>query len=341
MIKVLHLCPPDNTMIAQYADMVCKGMPDGVTCSMSNDARQAAAFCKESRPDILHLHGYSDAAQQKVAESARRTGIRIILSPHGHLHAWHRSAATTPSLHLVSHAYAIIAQSHMEADALAKLGRSSRIETIPNPIITKTTTASHMVGQLLTVYRKVMASDMLALMDKPTRTALRLLLKAGITGDRRWLETIDLGQPDWQRLYLYAEYEGISETLFSGIKVLGADAPSPVAQPIYLPHGYQKPEPSPQQEVMPLMQTIQDETDSKQLSLLRLVELDTALRFQSLDEDVLMQELDAAGMKPLFACILQILKEQTGLDEGFMPCEPTDNSTTEEIRNTINNHLRI
>jgi hypothetical protein len=240
----------------------------------------------------------------------------------------------------------------MEAKTLGELGWNDRIETIANPIITRTTTARELVGKTYAVYQKVMASDVLELMDKTTRNAMRCMLKAGITGDRRWVETPDTEQvkeeetpetetPDWVKMYVYAEQEGVINTLLLGIKAMGVEAPVPTDMPIYLPNGYKRPEPASQQGAVSLVRTIHDEVDAGTLSLLRLVELDMALRNPLLDEEVLLSELSAARLLKFFGCLLQILSEQTGLDEGFMPCNPIDNKKTKHIRTVITKHLKI
>ena len=80
---------------------------------------------------------------------------------------------------------------------------------------------------------------------------------------------------------------------------------------------------------------------SDELTLLRLTELDAALRKDDLDEEKLLKEVEADSYKQLFCSLLQILSEQTLLDEGYMPCTPLDNQETARLRTELNKHLNV
>lgn len=347
MIKILHIYPKTNAMIAQYVDMAEKGMSDNFATASAVDKKSARQMCKDWQPDIVHLHGCHDSELLQAANYAVKQGARLVVNPHGDLQPWVLKGILKQDIrwrtlrNAIRHTYALIAQSKAEADNLMQLAWNDRVETIVNPIITRTTDAAHLAAMICNIYNKVMASDVLTLMDDDTLEALRLLLKAGITGDERWLEKPFTLSPDWQKLYVYAQYEGIAPVLNRGIEVLNLMVPEPLLSPIYLPNDYQQPAPSRHKEVLPLVRMIKEETEQGSLSVLRLVELDRLLRRTAPDEEVLLIELDGAKLRPFFASLLQILAEQTGLDEGFMPCQPLDNKVTQEIRTTITNHLKI
>ena len=330
-------------MIAQYVSKACKILSqEGMEAYSSDQPGDIWQLCHERQPEVLHLHGCRPVHLLKAAAQARRMGVRIVISPHGQLQPWELDHASQSQVRqLVSHAYALIAQSRMEKQALAELGWNDRIETIANPLITQSTSQTEWGRALATVYQKVMASDVLELIDEESRRALQLLLKAGLTGDRRWLGDNKVASPDWQRLYVYATQEGVGDLLTQGIKVMQLEAPQPVPSPIYLPNAYKRPEPSGILNIIQLVQLAKEETDTGRLSLLRLSELYQALRSPHLDEEVLLQELSLSRLKGFFASILQILVEQMALDEGFMPCKPQDNNETKRIITIIHNHLKI
>lgn len=340
-MKILHLYPPNNPLIARYVSMAEQGMRQDAESLLANDGKAVEEFMQSKRPDILHLHGCSQPDLVKTAKKASRQGVRVVLTPHGEIATWclDKSMAS-----FVAHAYAITTQSPMEHNYLARLGWNDRLEIIKNPIITRTTTATDLVRSLYAVYQKVLASDVLALMDGATKQMLKMLLKAGITADQRWLSNLpaaDTLLPDWQKIYVYAEQEGVLPLIVRGIKATGLQAPTPSSIPIYLPNGYRKPEPAYDKTAMELLMVAKQEYDKKDLSLLRLAELDSALRDDRLDEEVLLQELKANKLTGFFSGILQILSEQTGLDEGFMPCMPANNQEAKRIRTIITNHLKI
>jgi len=56
---------------------------------------------------------------------------------------------------------------------------------------------------------------------------------------------------------------------------------------------------------------------------------------------VLMQQLKSERLDSFFSALLQILKEQSDFDEGFMPCAPTNGAEAKRIREKIEKHLEI
>ena len=212
-MKILHLYPNDDSLIAKHVTML--GQAD-----------------TDARPDIVHVHGCWKYQTVKQALQAHRQGARIVFTPHGGLEPWiiaerRLSEKLYKTLlwqrRLAEHSYVMIAQGTMEAEALKQLGWNPRIEIIRNAVITNTITPEAMAQQTQDVYRKVMDSNTIELMSDNCRQLMTMLLKAGITGDRRWVE----GEPpvidetEWRRLLVYADHENIRTTLDTGIHVLG------------------------------------------------------------------------------------------------------------------------
>jgi hypothetical protein len=108
--------------------------------------------------------------------------------------------------------------------------------------------------------------------------------------------------------------------------------------PAYLPAGYQKPV---SLEGHSLTDIVDQTTKGKPLTLSLLVDMHHALMNPELDEEMLMQELSKERLTAQFACMLQLLREHTLLDEGFMPCTPVDNRNTKQLNNILNKHLHI
>ena len=79
----------------------------------------------------------------------------------------------------------------------------------------------------------------------------------------------------------------------------------------------------------------------KQPLRLHLIELTRELYRDSVDDDQLQQSLEEKGMLKYASRLMQILHEQTLLDEGYMPLSPTDDRGTRQIRDLITNHLTI
>ena len=335
-MTVLHLYPEVDSMIRQHVDML-----RAYGAGTEADA--------DGLPAIVHVHGCWDHNVVSQAERLRRQGARLVFTPHGGLEPWvvsqrrltEKAAKTLLwQRRLVQHAYVVIAEGRVEAQNLAELGWTPRTETVRNAVVTKSVTPEAMAKQTVAIYRKVMDSHTLQLMGDDTRQLLRLALKAGITGDRRWVTatppTID--ETEWRRLLIYADQENVRTTLDSGLHILGINQPYIDTAHIvcYLPTGYERPRLS---VLTPV--DIAAHTVHGQLTLRHLVELDRGLRRPDVDDDQMGEALEARSLTRHFRRLLQLLSEQTLLDEGFMPLAPLDDKQTQALRNLLSNHLRI
>lgn len=345
MLSVLHIYPPHNAMLAQYANMLTN---DSMIKSEAIDDVNALTLRLKDpaqHPDLIHQHGCNHPGITKATALAYRKGIRIVLTPHGELEPWEMKnnmpARNSMLKNLVAHSYAVIARSSMEAEELSKQGWNSRIETIRNPLITRTTNAEELMVKHRHIYQRVMNSNILELMDEATQDALKTLIKAGITGDERWVRPIDTEAVNWHHLLLYAQLEGVKALVERGILAMGIQMREVEITHSFLPDSYTPPESVIGKSVIDIVRHIQKQTSKQQLALLSLAELDAALRREDVEDDLLMQQLKAEKIDGFFASLLTVLNEQTGLDEGYMPCEPTENSETKQIRKIIKKHLEI
>jgi len=333
-MKILHLYPKDNSQLAQYVMMLTSSLPQGVQSSCTDDVNTFQKFYSQDTPDIIHLHG-------EVIFTPPPSS-RLVITPHGY-----------PVGH---HSYVLIARSSMEHKRLA--ASHKRIETVRNPIITHTTTPQQLASQTFAIYQKVMDSNVLELMDEPTRKCLSIVLKAAICGDARWVMNGDSSRAvdtkgvkgndansavDWRKLFIYAEHEGITTLVQQGIGILRLTPPAINAKdiPTFLPDNYQQPSPMPSKPLLKLIETAHSEKEKGVVLILRMAEIHRALLRPDVDEAMLLSELESRKLLPFFASLLQLLSEQTLLDEGFMPCQPMDNSLTKQLRTLLNNHLRI
>lgn len=346
MIKVLHLYTPNDSMIIQYVNMVEKNMGNGdIEICSTDDFRHAVELCKKTRPCILHLHGCCNDDLLKAASEIIKQGVRLVITPHGQAESWVKEDYTYQQLatirKLFCHAYVLIARSPMEAEELKKLNWNTRIETIANPIITHTMTTGQMSVSLCNIYRKIMDSNVLELMSQTTQQAFHTLLKAGITGDERWVEPLPANDIDWHQLLIYARQEGVFSIIESGMFSMSIHCPQEQESASYLPDDYQMPVFQTGKPIVSIVEYAYRQFRNGQLSLLTLAELDRALRYNDVEDNILMQQLESAKLNEFFSSLLLVMSEQTGLDEGFMPCSPQENKTTEQIRTTIKKHLQI
>ena len=358
-MKILHIYPKSDNMIAQYVSILVEGMRHSADVRATDSPSDFKAICQKMEPDIVHCHGCWQYAIVNAVNTAYKNGARIILSPHGQLEPWileekslqeklHKTLLWQKSS--VERAYAIIVFGNMEQRHLKQLKWNPRIEIIRNTLITNSITPQEMCSQTFAIYQKVLDSNVLEQMDETAQRLLACIIKAGITGDRRWVqEPVVCGQEtDWRRLLIYAEHENIRNYVDYGISVLGLDTPSLDTSKIaaFFPNNWQPP--------LPLKEIIGeykgDETDylvrmirqiEKQPLLLHLIELARELRRDAVDDDQLQQVLEEKKLLKYTSCLMQILQEQTLLEEGYMPLPPNDNRETRHLRKLIMNHLKI
>ncbi|MBQ8158538.1 MAG: glycosyltransferase [Prevotella sp.] len=351
MRKVLIILSPQALTLAPYVNMLMNGISAlnatagerGFQMMMADEAEGIQQQCEALQPDIIHLHGFGSAKANKAVVWAQKQGYRIIITPHGELESWSKDSEAIGShmRTIISHAYALVARSEIEAAELRNLDLNPRIEIIHNPFITKTTSADRMTREYFAVYEKALNSNVLELFNDETRTVIKTFLKAGITGDERWVTPCEMNGVDWGLLSTYAEQEGITAFCERGMLTLGLTGLLQPAAPSYLPNHYEKPESIAGKTINDMVHIIRNQVSTNNLPLLSLANLDVALRHEDVEDDVVMQQLETEHLTDFMASLLTVIAEQTGLDEGFMPCAPKEDNTTRQIRSSIVCHLQI
>lgn len=359
-MKVLHIYPKSDNMIACHVNILVEGLRHSADMQATCSPTEAKALIRQTQPDIVHCHGCWQYAIANAEGFARKHGARIVLSPHGHLEPWVlEEKSLQEKLHKtllwqrrgVEHAYVLIAFGKMEQKYLQQLKWNPRIEVILNSVTTNSISPQEMCSQTFAVYQKVLDSNVLELMDEQTQQLLAAILKAGITGDTRWVtqwSQESMTPLCWRQLLIYAEHENIRNYVDYGINILGLNSPTLDTARIdaYFPENYQRPKPL--KEIVGEYKG--NETDylvrmirqiQKQPLLLHLIEITRELYRDSVDDDQLLQSLEEKGIQKYASRLMQVLHEQTLLEEGFMPLPPTDDRGTRQIRNLITNHLTI
>ena len=363
-MKILYFYPKTDDMIMRHVDMLAEGLRHSAEVQTATDYPTFRQLLDAMKPDILHCHGCWHYPTHKAAAKVRKAGIRVVLSPHGQLAPWIvTDHGGTIELQLqrraTTRAYSLIAFGKMEEHYLRQTGWNPRIEVIRNAVITNSLTPQQMCSQTFAVYQKVLDSSVLEQMTTADRQLLAAIIKAGITGDPRWIpeEIIDstsinstsvYSSSAWRRLLIYAEHVNIRNYVDYGISILRLHPDSIDTSKIsaYLPKKYSRP--------VTIKQFIGEfkgnETDylirmirqlQKAPQLLHLIELHRELLRDSVDDDSLNEALEEKHLTACAARLMQILSEQTLLDEGYMPLDPLDDRGTLQLRRTIANHLKI
>lgn len=364
-MKILHFYPKNNSMITKYVNILHDTMGEYADVMTSDSLLSFNKLIRNEKPDIIHLHGCWTGSTAIAARTAVGKGLRYVLTPHGQLEPWvikqkYWSDKLPKSLiyqkRTVRKAYSVIAMGRMEESYIKRLGWNWRIETVHNSIITESVSDNEMCRMLYAIYRKVLDSDVLKLMNEDTEDALVALIKAGQTDDHRWLTDREYGllgnitNENWRKIILYSYQENILDTVMRGIQVSGQNVPdiSPASVPCYRPTRF-----IPSEPLIPVMTTETDDnktllamikaahrkTSRRKLTISNIVELSSFLRVHSIDDDRIALALEEAGLTKFAGKLMSVLAEMTGLTEGFMPVGMTNG--TGRIRRIIINHLTI
>lgn len=356
-MKILHVYPKADEMVAQHVAQLMDGMLLSAEVQAVSNLTNFKNVFRSFNPDIVHCHGCWQYNIVNAGNFARKQGARIVLSPHGQLEPWvieekplqekfHKTILWQKPF--VEKAYSLITFGKMEQQYLAQLKWNPRIEVIHNALITNSTTREKMCSQTFAVYQKVLDSNVLEQMDDDTQQLMTTIIKAGTLGDRRWTELVTPETVDWRRMLIYAEHQNIRNYVDYGINILGLSALSLDTEriPAYFPEHYQRP-----QSIKKLIGEYKgDETDylvrmirqiEKQPLLLHLIEFTRELYRDTVNDDTLLEAIEQKGLTKFAGRLMQVLHEQTLLDEGYMPIDPIDDRGTQKIRNHITNHLKI
>lgn len=381
-MRILHFYPSNDALISLHVNMLCEATGQDVECHTASSDMDARTLLNGTRYDILHLHGCWRNSSRKVVAAALKCGTRLVVTPHGQLEPWIMEEKRWKEKFLkrllfqqriIHQAYALILQGKMEQECMQRLGWNSRMVIVRNAAITHTITRKEMARQTFAVYRRVMDSNTLELMEPQTRQALRNLIIAGTWGDKRWLQmpvakgntadessdnpnksaTVPSGYEGWRQLFCLSQQEQIDDTLKRGIRILGLDAPDIDFGDNYcfLPDGFNQ-APSLQQalgnqfaseneRLVASFRYLRKLISNRQISLRHVVEMTRELCTHHAEEDTLKETLREKRLLKTASRLMQIADELTGLPEGFMPVPPLSDRSTRKLRKQIESHLSI
>ena len=357
-MNVLHIYPRSNELIQRHVQLLVEGLRQSANVQVADNKKSLYQQARDFEADIIHVHGVNQMLQFKALRCAQKMNIRCVVTLHGQMQPFAFSAMNkTERINLllvqreyVQNVYAVITLGKLETSNFTKYGFNPRIEEIHNSVYTNTITPAEMAAQTFAVYQKVMDSNTREKMDSHTLSALKVIIKASIMGDKRWVENepLDPRLINWRHLLLYAEHENIVNYTDYGIRLLGLSAPLFDTQKVaaYFPKNYVRPKPI--KEIVGDYQG--DETDFlmriirqllKAPTLLGCIELTRELYRDNVNDDLLAEKLEDAGLTKSAARLIQVLNEELLLDEGFMPIDPLDDKQTDKLRNNLKNHLKI
>lgn len=351
-------------MVSQYVKVLTENIGVEAENHLATDSYQARTILKGGHYDVLHLHGCWRNSSRAIVAQALRQGTRLVVTPHGQLEPWiqdqRRWKEKLPKRLLyqrsiIRQAYAVVIQGRMEQECMEQLGWNPRCVIIRNSIVTCSITPQEMAHQTFALYRRIMDSNPWELMTEETRQAAGCILKAGITGDSRWLkqEGVTPIVNQWRELLCFAHQEQILDVVQRGIRILRLDPPDIDVKKIvcFMPDDYTPSETiqsaiglqyaTENERLLATFRHLKKLVTAKKLSIMHLVELDHELRLHSCEEAELADTLRARRLWKLACRLMALMRDKTFLTEGFMPVPPIDDRFMRQMKRQIEERLKI
>ena len=364
-MRILHFYSKDNKVISQYVSMLKSNMGLEAENHVVTELKEAKTLMHGGDYDLLHVHGCWRNSTRTVVKMALNNGTRLIITPHGELEPWIQKERYWKEKlpkklwyqrDIIQKAYAIIIHGEMEKECMQKLGWNSRCVIIRNAIFTHSISPAQMAHQTFMLYCKVMDSNPLEMMDSDTTDALKTIIKAGITGDRRWLSATPLpplSNDSWRKLLCYTYQESLTDTIQKGLRITGLTPPDIEAEkiPFFLPDNFHQTQSieslignqfaSENERLIATFRMVKKLIGHQTLCIRHLIEIDKELRDHNCEEEELAESLREKELWKTACRTMQLMADLTGLTEGYMPVPPLDDRTTRRIRQQIDNHLNI
>lgn len=364
-MKILHFYHPQQPLQAQYVQLLMEsadrsaGLQTATTLAEVRQALQATHY------DILHIHGCWSWSYAKATKLAARWGTRVVVSPHGQLEPWilkdRRWKEKWPKTlayqrRAIADAYTVIAMGRMERQSLEQLGWNPRIEVVRNAVVTHSITVSEMQRQLNTIYRKVLDSDVYAIMSPDNRQLMFSIFKCAVASHHEGIDPAAfsrLTQDEWRQMFIYAHYEQVEELLLRGIHLLGLRQPDVDTERIncYLPADYVPVQTisaaignlfaSENERLLATFKYLRRQAFHRQLTVCHLLELEREIREHGIDEDLLAETLEEHHLLKFAQRLMGVLQMLTGIEEGIAPLPFTIDRQTRALHTMITNHLKI
>lgn len=327
-------------------------------------------------PDIVHIHGSYNFIASRIGLWSRKRGFPVVFSSYGGMNpdfidaqygirTWKMICYQKK---MVANAAAMLLTDPKEADYLKGEKLNDRIVVISDPKTDEYTDYEEMAQDTLALYQQVLDSDMGTKLDQNSREAISALLHLSLAGpeERQPLCAEDilnlrsLSPKKWHDLLLYAEEQGVTNTVLDGMERAQIKVPVPDLSTIshFPPRHAKDTSPLPSQKLLGskkssrfskkiqdcsdiektvcfMMQNLKYHAARHSITLRHLCDLYTVYRHEPVNDNVLDAKLHDLHLHTFARRISQILKETVYLAEGFMPVTALDDHGTERIRKSL------
>ena len=328
-------------------------------------------------PDIVHIHGSYNFIASRIELWSKKRGFPVVFSSYGGMNpnfieekygirTWKMICYQEK---MVRHADAMLLTDQEEGDYIVQQKYNNRVAVISDPRTDEYTDYEEMAKETMSLYQKVLDSDMGTKLDKNSREAISALLHLSLSGtnERQPLCAEDilnlrsLSPKKWRDLLIYAEEQGVTQIVHDGIeraqlKVADLDVTSvmrfspqfpkdtsslPSGSLLWGKHLQKVFEKKTQdcgeveKSVCYMLQNLRYHIKHQSVTLKHLCDLYTTYRHDPVNDAALDTKLRELHLHTFARRINQILKETVYLAEGFMPVPALNDNGTEKIRKSL------
>lgn len=328
-------------------------------------------------PDIVHIHGSYHYISSRIELWSRKRGFPVVFSSYGGMNPEFIDAEygmrtwkmICYQKKMVRGAAAMLLSDPKEAEYLLEQKLTDRLSMVADPRTDEYTDYEEMSKDSLSLYHKIMDSDMGTKLDQNSREAISALLHLSLAGgnERQPLSPEDilnlrgLSPKSWRDLLLYADEQGVTSFVYNGIDRAQLKVPSIdlAAVSRFSSRSTKSTSPLPsssllsgkrweklfakklhscgdvEKSVCYMLQNIKHLLSTNALTLRQICDLYSIYRHHAIDEVSLEKTLQELHLLRFARRMSQILKETVYLSEGFMPVTALNDSGTERIRQAL------
>ncbi len=190
--------------------------------------------------NIVHIFGCWNHQAAQLMQKATKANIPTVFSPLGGLEPWTmKGKAAKRNLQtnlfqrrMTRQASAVHVAGKFENEMFTRLRWNPRVSIIKNPALTSLVSNKEMARQMLTLYQKVLDSNVYTLMSQQAATAMTYMLQAATCHEIAQMPTAmklakedveKIDATDWRNICIYAHDEQISDIIAQGAAIINPE----------------------------------------------------------------------------------------------------------------------
>lgn len=268
---------------------------------------------------------------------------------------------------MIEHADALLASNGFEQSDLLSLKWQRNIDVIASPLLNSSVTEDSFGDSLQAFYNKVMDTRYQLALTNDEKVAIRTLVRVGMShkekrtlvSSERLLAMRSLKPEEWRLIFMYGDDEGLRVIYDNAVEIMHLMPPQIDTSAIsrYAPQLPKDTESLERSRILEKSRKLRkkleettgsDSNDMKELAIMlinsrylirkhtfsmrHLAELYEKIKYCDYDEDRFVDVSKSLGVHKFMQRMLQLMKNEFELEEGFMPDKPVDDAGTKKMQ---------